>query len=96
MSTGSRPRRWWEVPLAERRKGEQGWLALVEGRDVGVTCPKCKEFPVVYNGNYFCDNYNSPELHPGADPNGCDWALAHPAKSKRDREICDLIGLDYH
>jgi hypothetical protein len=51
-----------------------------------IWCPKCHTFPVFHNGNYFCG---------GFDGGDCDWALAHPARSKRDRAICDLIGIDY-
>ena len=87
----ARARRWWEVPMERRRQGRQGDLALVKGRDIGIECPKCKAFPVVYNGNYFCDNWNFP-----AGPDDCDWALAHPARSRGDRAVCDLIGIDYH
>jgi hypothetical protein len=95
MSTTARLARWWEVPEDQQRQGNQGRLALAQGSHVGITCPKCGAAPVVYNGNYFCDNY--PPL-PGEEDlrNGtCDWALAHPAKSKRDRAVCDLIGIDY-
>jgi hypothetical protein len=92
MSAQSRPARWWERPRAQQREGKQGRLALIQGRDVGIDCPKCGNAPVVYNGNYFCDNWAHP--YTGAEGE-CDWALAHPAKSKRDREICDLIGIDY-
>jgi hypothetical protein len=83
--------RWWELPEADQRQGRQGTLAFVAGRTTGITCPKCKDQPVVYNGNYFCDGY--PPLEGG--PGTCDWALAHPSTSKRDREVCDLIGIDY-
>lgn len=84
MSKGH-ARHWWEIPREQQRQGKQGRLALIKGRDTGITCPKCGLAPVVYNGNYFCDGWGD----------WCDWALAHPARSKRDREICDLIGTDY-
>lgn len=84
--------RWWEIPQARQRQGAQGALALVQGTKVGIECPECGAAPVVYNGNYFCDNW----VYPGPPGEGeCRWALAHPATSKRDREICDLIGIDY-
>jgi hypothetical protein len=70
-------------------------LALAQGNMAGVTCPVCDSAPVVYNGNYFCDAW----VFPGPpDPalGECDWALAHPATTRRDRAICDLIGIDYH
>lgn len=92
MSAEARPARWWELPRDQQRQGRQGRLALVAGRTTGVTCPKCGLAPVVYNGNYFCDNW----VYPGPPgPEECDWALAHPARSARDREVCDLIGTDY-
>lgn len=92
MSQAARPARWWEVPRDEQPEGKQGWLARAAGSLVGITCPKCRVAPVVYNGNYFCDNWTWP-LTTG--DNECDWALAHPATTKRDREVCDLIGVDY-
>lgn len=74
--------RWWEQP---RARGRQGDIARVAGRSATIECPKCHVHPVVYNGNYFCDGFSET----------CDWALAHPATTKRDREVCDLIGIDY-
>jgi len=85
-----RHRRWWEVPADQQRQGRQGRLALAKGRDVEISCPECGEFPIVYSGNYFCDNWNYP-----VNDGDCSWALPHPAVKKRDREICDLIGIDY-
>lgn len=82
--------RWWELPREQQRQGRQGQLALVAGRNIGIDCPKCGSFPVVYNGNYFCDNWDYPAVQ-----GDCDWALAHPARSRRDREVCDLIGIGY-
>ena len=87
----ARPARWWERP-GPHPEGRQGRLVLVAGRDTGITCPECKVHPVVYNGNYFCDGW----VYPGPLGEGeCTWALPHPATRKRDREICDLIGVDY-
>lgn len=74
--------KWWDRP---RERGRQGDCVRVAGTDLFVTCPKCKEERVVYNGNYFCDGWGYT----------CDWALAHPARSKRDRAFCDAVGLDY-
>lgn len=88
-----RPARWWERP-EPHREGRQGRLALVAGRDTGITCPACGQNPVVYNGNYFCDGW----VYPGpavTEMGECEWALAHPAMSKWDREFCDLVGIDY-
>jgi hypothetical protein len=49
---------------------------------------------VVYNGNYFCDGWVFPG--PARPEEGeCEWALAHPATSKRDRAFCDLVGIGY-
>lgn len=84
--TTSKSVRWWDKP---RAWGRQGSIVTVKGSDTVITCPKCKT-PVVYNGNYFCDNW---AYRPG--PGECSWALRHPARSRRDREICDLIGIDY-
>jgi hypothetical protein len=74
---------WWET---EREKGKQGDYAHPKGRYEKILCPQCGEDFVVYNGNYFCDSLAVGE---------CDWALAHRANTKRDREFCDLVGIDY-
>lgn len=83
MGQNARPARWWEGsnPPTE---GKQGRIATPAGRSGAIPCPACGDYPVVYNGNYFCDNWDD-----------CDWALACPATTKRDRQICDLIGIDY-
>lgn len=46
-----------------------GWLT-------DERCPKDKA-RVLYNGNYFCENWN----------NGCDWALPHPPTELADKQI---------
>lgn len=79
--------RWWDEP---QTRGVQGTHARTAGTGELIYCPACREHPVVYNGNYFCDNWNYP-----AGPGDCDWALAHPATEQHDREVCDLIGIDY-
>ena len=84
--------RWWELPRARQRQGD---IVSPAGRTGQILCPKCKSYPVVYNGNYFCDDYDAPALDPKGQGGSCDWALAHPSTSKRDRAICDLIGIDY-
>lgn len=94
VSTTARPARWWEDPSTTDRPGRQGRLVSPAGRCTGITCPVCGAAPVVYNGNYFCDNY--PPLDRASTAGHCDWALAHPAITKRDRAICDLIGIDYN
>lgn len=91
MST-ARPARWWEIPREEQREGRQGRLARAQGTRVGIECPECGQHPVVYNGNYFCDGWVFPGP-PG--PGECTWVLPHPTTRKRDREICDLIGINY-
>lgn len=84
--------RWWEDPATADRPGKQGRIVSPQGRSGTILCPECGEAPVVYNGNYFCDNW----VFPGPPEEGeCRWALPHPATTKRDREICDLIGVDY-
>ena len=80
----TRAARWWEQPDGVNN-GKQGRIASPKGRGGKIPCPKCGVFPVVYNGNYFCDDWGGE----------CDWALPHPALSKRDREFCDLVGIDY-
>jgi hypothetical protein len=92
MSETSRPARWWELPEADQKQARQGTLAFVKGTTAAITCPACEQAWVVYNGNYFCDNWAFP--YSGADGE-CEWALAHPATTQRDRAICDLIGIDY-
>lgn len=87
----ARPARWWETDTPAR-EGRQGRIASPAGRSGGITCPECGAAPVVYNGNYFCDNW----VFPGPPGEGeCVWALAHPATTRRDREFCDLVGIDY-
>jgi hypothetical protein len=71
--------------MARPGQGRQGRIVAAKDRGGLIECPKCHSAPVVYNGNYFCDAFGE----------GCDWALAHPARSARDRQICDLIGTDY-
>jgi DNA-directed RNA polymerase subunit RPC12/RpoP len=39
-------------------------------------CPECGA-RIVYNGNYFCQAFGR----------GCDWALPHPARRRRDKDI---------
>jgi hypothetical protein len=93
VSATARPARWWEIPRSQQRQGKQGRLVSPVGRDTGITCPVCGAAPVVYNGNYFCDNWSFPFSSAEGE---CDWALAHPARTKRDREFCDLVGIDHH
>ena len=92
MSTSARPARWWELPWEDQIHVPQGTLAFARGTLQTITCPQCGKQPVVYNGNYFCDGYKPLETDA---PGTCDWALAHPATTKRDRTVCDLIGIDY-
>lgn len=85
---------WWELPDGQQRQGRQGTIAMVRGATVPITCPECGQNPVVYNGNYFCDGWVYPGP-PNPEAGECEWALPHPATRKRDREVCDLIGIDY-
>ena len=78
--------RWWKKP---RKWGRQGWIAAVAGADEHIACPQCGVHPVVYNGNYFCDNWNHP-----VGPNDCGWAMGSPARSERDRAVCVLLGIN--
>lgn len=85
MTPTSRPAYWWESP---RQLGRNGDIVSPAGRSGAIPCPECGERPIVYNGNYFCDGYSLK------DPE-CTWALSHPARTKKDREFCDLVGIDY-
>jgi len=76
------PTKWGERPSAQ---GKQGAIVSVKGTDQRIVCPACGDAPIVYNGNYFCDDWGGE----------CDWALPHPATRRRDRDICDLLGIDY-
>jgi hypothetical protein len=77
------------------RQGQQGRIISPPGQSEGyVSCPVCRQNPVVYNGNYFCDGW----VFPGpADPDmgECQWALAHPATTEIDKKFCDLMGMGY-
>jgi len=58
-------------------------------RELGDLVPEAGPCPldgarIVYNGNYFCENWGA-----------CNWALAHPARSRADREICTRLGITY-
>lgn len=88
--------KWWELPRVTVR-GEFHMGDLVPD----VECPFDQK-RILYNGNYFCENfgYESRIFSDGktyGERRGgpCDWALAHPATTKVDRKICDLIGIDY-
>jgi len=62
------------------------WLAHAGGNLApGVRCPACGD-RVVYNGNYFCENWESGT---------CTWALPHPATHRSDRAVCEQIGIGY-
>lgn len=75
--------------MAKRKWNEKagGYQVFKKGTEEEINCPECKDDVIVYNGNYFCAKWNS---------GNCKWALAHPARSKRDKEICDLLGTDYY
>jgi hypothetical protein len=52
----------------------------------GVTCPTCGG-QVVYNGNYFCENWTYP--YEGV---GCDWVLSYNERTgdaigKKDKAV---------
>lgn len=71
--------------MQPRQNGNQGRKVYVPNSNVILVCPKCEAAPVVYNGNYFCDDRDVR----------CDWGLAHPAVTERDRAVCDILNLDY-
>jgi ssDNA-binding Zn-finger/Zn-ribbon topoisomerase 1 len=82
--------KWWES--TDLLNGSQGVIVSPQGQPlVMIPCPKCGRRPVVYNGNYFCDGYPDLETRKGT----CNWAMSHPVRKKREREICDLLGIDY-
>lgn len=88
---------WWEGPRDEQEEGKQGRYAKVKGRDAKILCPKCQKDYVVYNGNYFCDSWvHRKDERTKLVEGECDWALPHPATKASDKEICDLIGIDYY
>jgi hypothetical protein len=59
------------------------------GKPTGRKCPKKCGGNVVYNGNYFCENWTSEPKLPGE----CDWALPHPQTERRDQEFAlDIQG----
>jgi len=58
-----------------------------------VCCPQCGK-RVIYNGNYFCEDWGY--VHKRSRMGGnCSWALQHPATSAADRAICDALGINY-
>jgi hypothetical protein len=64
---------------------ENNWLQ--NGDPTEEKCPKCGS-TILYNGNYFCKNWNYP-----ATENDCDWALPHPQTELVDKRICfKLVG----
>jgi hypothetical protein len=74
---------WWRTETTQVWTG-YGTLIIAESTGEPIPCPKCVIRPVVYNGNYFCDGY---------DTRDCDWALAHPTRKEDDKRIAALIGL---
>lgn len=64
------------------------WIAISKddgGWYTEVKCPRCGS-TVIYNGNYFCVNWNC----------SCRWALPHPAKKPEDKAVIDkLFDLGY-
>lgn len=60
-----------------------------------VMCPKCGDV-IVYNGNFFCNSRDAIEYDKARNDvflseGTCDWALPHPAVSKKDRGIVDEL-----
>lgn len=62
-----------------------GWSSRQEIAAGTVTlehCPSCGA-RIIYNGNYFCEDYGS----------SCGWALPHPARKKADQRLAmSLVG----
>lgn len=88
--------KWWELP-------RQTIYSLYNSGDLvpDVVCPECQS-RVLYNGNYFCEDwgmehrvFKNGKTYGERVGGPCDWALAVPAETKADKEICDKLGLDY-
>ena len=80
----------------KRTWAKQGWVVYEKNSTNRIRCHKCHEDFVVYNGNYFCDSWVYRKPREKLFPGECDWALPHPAVTAADRQICDLIGIDYY
>jgi DNA-directed RNA polymerase subunit RPC12/RpoP len=64
-----------------------------DGRETEAICPECGG-KIIYNGNYFCQHWGT--VIEGRRIGGpCDWALPHPVTQQRDKDICDILGIDY-
>lgn len=66
-----------------------------EDKPTTVRCPKCGDV-IVYNGNFFCNRFERIEYSRKTKdifrvPGTCDWALPHPVRRKRDREIVNQL-----
>lgn len=46
----------------------------------GIMCPRCKEFQIVYNGNYFCSDFKE-----------CGWALDNESEHPYIRRLASLL-----
>ena len=71
--------------FADMSVAERVWHPRGGGWVTEASCPRCGS-QVVYNGNYFCENWSYD----------CAWALPHPARSAADRRVCDVVGVDYY
>lgn len=71
--------------FADTEPSERTWNAHGGGWSTAARCPRCGR-QVVYNGNYFCEDF---------DVDGCRWALEHPATDPGDRRVCDVVGITY-
>lgn len=58
-------------------------------------CPDCGK-RMLYNGNYFCEDWGYVSELDGQRYGGpCNWALGHPATKKKDRAFCKRQGMSY-
>lgn len=73
------------VRFADTTVAQRTWNAHGGGWSTDARCPRCGR-EVVYNGNYFCEDF---------DAGGCRWALEHPATDPGDRRVCDVVGITY-
>lgn len=59
-----------------------------QGDPTTEKCPQCGG-TIVYNGNYFCENWTwySDDRPVNKEEGECDWALPHPQELLIDKQI---------
>lgn len=69
------------VPFDEKLGAEtDGGLAV----PAGILCPRCKEFQIVYNGNYFCSDFED-----------CGWAFDSDSQHPYIKRLGELLYARY-